>query len=791
MNPLTNPHYKPLAPGLAVFSAMALTAFSQSIPDPLLYFALDEAAGATAAVDGTGNGYDGTVVNAVTFGEAGAPGSSSPLGAARFTDGILNVSTFDVPALLGNREGNGAGDAVSYTMSAWIKPDAASLAGDRFFVGQSSQGIHNGLRQNGRLHQAHWGNDHYGDTILNDTDWVHATFVYDGDADLGTIYLNGVADGVPTAKASPNGAGNLIIGGRQGNENGGGGQAWYNGLIDDFAVWDSVLTQEQITALAAGASPATPITGEDTENGGAGDGMDDGWESANGLDPTIDDSADNPDNDGLTNLEEWNGGNNSTDPMDADTDKDDLSDGDEVNIHNTNPRSPDSDDDGLDDGDEITVTTDPNDPDSDKDEMSDGYEVDNGHDPLVAADAAEDADDDGSLNLEECQRGTDPNVKDSDTDGLFDGAESDTGTFVSETDTGTDPLNPDTDGDGLNDGDELTVGTDPFDADTDGDTVPDGIDEDPLNGGEGFDFGLVSYWPLDTDLMDVIDDNHGTEDGGEIPFETGKFDDAISLDGARNVIITGGDESEFDFTGGSMSVSVWCTAATISTNWQCLIAKGEGNGWRMHRRGGDDPPEFSWTGGNGDTPAHGTAITVGGDPETWHHIVGVTDGTTGIESLYVDGVEVATKEGASLEDRENRMRIGENPDALGRGWNGKIDDVAIWERALSADEVAEIWNGGDGTSIEVLLGGGTEFAITDITYDGKGTPDRSDDSISLTWPSKEGRVYGVFYSTDLEDWDNDLDDSYPADAGDSTTYTFPASQIGNPIPTQVFFRIQK
>ena len=778
---------RPLTSSLAVFSAMALTAFGQQLPEPLLYFPLDEASGATAAVDKTGNGYDGVVVNSVTFGEEGAPGGASPSGAAQFTDGILNIPTFDVPLLLGNRDGAGAGDAVSYTMAAWIKPDAASLSGDRFFVGQSSQGIHNGLRNNGRLHQAHWGNDHYGDTLLNATDWVHATYVYDGAADLGTIYLNGVEDGVPTSKASPNGAGNLIVGGRQGDQNGGTGQAWYNGLIDEFAVWNSVLTQEQITALAEGALPFSTATGDDLDS----DGMDDGWETAIGLDPEIDDSVEDPDNDGLTNLEEWNSGENSTNPLKSDSDKDDLTDGAERNTHATNPNKADSDDDGLNDGAEIAANTLPLNPDSDDDEIPDGYEVDNELNPLLASDAGQDADNDGSLNLEEFKRGTNPNVQDTDGDGLVDGVESGTGTFVSVTDTGTDPLNADTDGDGLRDGAELTAGADPFNPDTDGDTVPDGADDDPLSSGEGFEFGLVSYWPLDSDLLDAADDNHGTEDGGVIPFETGKFGNAINLDGTQNVIITGGDESEFDFTDGSMTVSAWCTAASITTGWQCLIAKGEGNGWRVHRRGSDVPEEFSWAGGVGEASAHGTAITIGGEPETWHHVVGVTDGSTGTTTLIIDGVEVGTNTGAALGNRANRMRIGENPDALGRGWNGKIDDVAIWARALSADEIAEIWAAGEGSSIEVLLGGGTQFAITDITYDSKGTDDNSDDTISLTWPSKEGQTYGVYYSEDLFDWDTDLNDSYPADEGDSTTYTFPVSLIGGPGSERGFFRIQK
>ena len=101
--------------------------------------------------------------------------------------------------------------------------------------------------------------------------------------------------------------------------------------------------------------------------------------------------------------------------------------------------------------------TDPNNADSDGDGLSDGVETNTG--TYVSA----------------TDTGTDPNNGDSDGDVLSDGVETNAGTFVSITNTGTDPHNADSDGDGLSDGDEVyTYYTDPNDSDTDDDGLSDG-----------------------------------------------------------------------------------------------------------------------------------------------------------------------------------------------------------------------------------------------------------------------------------------------------------------------------
>ncbi|MCC6142718.1 MAG: carboxypeptidase regulatory-like domain-containing protein [Candidatus Hydrogenedentes bacterium] len=242
-----------------------------------------------------------------------------------------------------------------------------------------------------------------------------------------------------------------------------------------------------------------------------GDGLPDGWEVDNGTNPLNPNGAGGPngdiDNDGLTNQEEFDLG---TKANDSDTEDDGLPDGWEVD-NSLDPLSAtgddgaqgDPDDDGLTNITEYQNDTNPQDGDSDGDGMPDGYELDNSLDPADATGdngAQGDPDADGLVNIDEFNEGTNPQNADTDNDGLTDGEEVNVHS--------TNPLNPDTDGDGLPEawevennldptdttGDNGAAGdpdndtlanaleydrqTDPNNPDTDGDTVTDGCEVD-------------------------------------------------------------------------------------------------------------------------------------------------------------------------------------------------------------------------------------------------------------------------------------------------------------------------
>ena len=159
----------------------------------------------------------------------------------------------------------------SYTFSCWLNP-IGSAGGQGFIWGQTQQGIHNGIRNGGVLHSAHWGADWNASTQLEPEQWVLAVWTYDAVTDTAAIYLNGELDGGPNAQRAPNGGGTFILGARNN------GSEQYDGYLDDVAVWREVLSEGMIAALADGASPIG-ATSEDAD----GDGLPDSWEDKYGV----------------------------------------------------------------------------------------------------------------------------------------------------------------------------------------------------------------------------------------------------------------------------------------------------------------------------------------------------------------------------------------------------------------------------------------------------------------------------------------------------------------------------
>ena len=86
---------------------------------------------------------------------------------------------------------------------------------------------------------------------------------------------------------------------------------------------------------------------------------------------------------------------------------------------------------------------------------------------------------------------------------------------------------------------------------------------------------------------------------------------------------------------------------------------------------------------------NGNLVHTGVDLDTnWHHYALTYDGTT--LRLYEDGVEVGAQSTTVVTIDDNPLRIGGQSKAVDRFWDGTIDEVKIYKRALTTAEVKRL-----------------------------------------------------------------------------------------------------
>ncbi|MBI5100222.1 MAG: laminin G domain-containing protein [Nitrospirae bacterium] len=199
--------------------------------------------------------------------------------------------------------------------------------------------------------------------------------------------------------------------------------------------------------------------------------------------------------------------------------------------------------------------------------------------------------------------------------------------------------------------------------------------------------GMVSWWGGDNNALDMIGTNNGTLVNGAT-YAAGNVGQAFSFDGTNDYVEMTGS-SVGDFGSAPFTVDFWMYAASDPTSNAYLIGKSCPNcgaGWDLRF----DNSTISVVGVNGWSVNFWSnpSVTVG----AWHHIALAATGSS--ITLYIDGAVSASNPRSAISSTVSPFRIGDNPDYGGSAFNGLVDEVEIFDRALSLAEIQAIYNAG-------------------------------------------------------------------------------------------------
>lgn len=204
--------------------------------------------------------------------------------------------------------------------------------------------------------------------------------------------------------------------------------------------------------------------------------------------------------------------------------------------------------------------------------------------------------------------------------------------------------------------------------------------------------GLVAYYSLDnryisgsTAIDSTTNNNNGTISGATTG-TTGQVDgQACTFDGVDDQITL----PNLGFSGNtSVTVSLWHRPSESAGSQNITFGFGErgtaGAVFGLDAVNDGEVMLFFW--GNNLTVS--TSLYYG----AWSHIAGRYDASTGERSIWFNGSEAGSDTAPTPNFQDKNYGIGSMDSA--NWYNGDIDEVRVYNRALSSSEISELFNEG-------------------------------------------------------------------------------------------------
>jgi hypothetical protein len=205
----------------------------------------------------------------------------------------------------------------------------------------------------------------------------------------------------------------------------------------------------------------------------------------------------------------------------------------------------------------------------------------------------------------------------------------------------------------------------------------------------GLSDGLVAYYPFNGNANDESGNgNNGVVHGATLTYDrNGNANRAYSFDGINSYIDVGNP------IGDNPSIITQCAWILVLSPNGTIITKrqaDDGSDWASMDVLSDYSVRF-WLDDKNYNNNSSWALSAQYSDQQWHFICGVRNGSS--LKLYVDGnTSAATSDSHVMSGSTYNMYIGYGA-ASARHFTGKIDDVRIYNRAISDSEVQQLYQG--------------------------------------------------------------------------------------------------
>jgi len=205
--------------------------------------------------------------------------------------------------------------------------------------------------------------------------------------------------------------------------------------------------------------------------------------------------------------------------------------------------------------------------------------------------------------------------------------------------------------------------------------------------------GLVAWWKMDEPAgSSMATDASGNGNNAILTglntasaWTTGRTGGALKCDGSGGALV--GDSVSLDGIATGVTISAWVNRLGASTGFTAILSREIGTTITEYYYLGlsGDKAEFYSSSGGLST----TTIPIG----IWTHMAATDDGNT--VRLYVNGFQVASKNVNDVfkADTSKLTICGNQNDSSGavtQRWNGLVDDLQLYNRALTATEIASL-----------------------------------------------------------------------------------------------------